>query len=194
MLLIKRAKLLNRAQNKLTVLSDLVDKEPQIEHTLFYCAPGQIDEVMQLVGWEKGVLINQFTAEESTAERQQLLTSFANGNLQALAAMKCLDEGVDVPSTKTAYFLASSSNPREFIQRRGRILRKSPGKEHSIIHDLIAIPPVSFAYDSPVFRAERSIVRRELERFKEFSNPALNKHQALDVIWDVAKHYGLLDF
>lgn len=194
MLLIKRAKLLNRAQNKLTVLSDLVDKEPQIEHTLFYCAPGQIDEVMQLVGWEKGVLINQFTAEESTAERQQLLTSFANGNLQALAAMKCLDEGVDVPSTKTAYFLASSSNPREFIQRRGRILRKSPGKEHSIIHDLIAIPPVSFAYDSPVFRAERSVVRRELERFKEFSNPALNKHQALDVIWDVAKHYGLLDF
>lgn len=194
MLLIKRARLLNTAVNKLEILSELIDNEKQIEHTLFYCAPGQIDEVMQLVGWEKGILINQFTAEESPPERQQLLTNFANGNLQALAAMKCLDEGVDVPSTQTAYFLASSSNPREFIQRRGRILRKYPGKEHSIIHDLIAIPPVSFGLDSPAFQAERSIVRRELQRFKEFSNPALNKHQALDVIWDIASHYGLLDF
>lgn len=194
MLLIKRARLLNTAVNKLETLSELIDKERHVEHTLFYCAPGQIDEVMQLVGWEKGILINQFTAEENPPERQQLLTNFANGNLQALAAMKCLDEGVDVPSTKTAYFLASSSNPREFIQRRGRILRKYSGKEHSIIHDLIAIPPVSFGPDSPAFQAERSIVRRELQRFKEFANPALNKHQAIDVIWDVASHYGLLDF
>jgi superfamily II DNA or RNA helicase len=149
---------------------------------------------MRLVGWEKGILVNQFTAEEKPKERQQLLGDFAGGNLQALAAMKCLDEGVDVPSTRTAYFLASSSNPREFIQRRGRILRKSPGKEHSIIHDLIAVPPVNMDKGSPAFHAERSIVRRELQRFKEFANPALNKHQALDVIWELAEHYGLLDF
>ncbi|MEI2611830.1 MAG: helicase-related protein [Candidatus Promineifilaceae bacterium] len=127
MLLIKRANLLNKAANKLEILSELVDKEQTIEHTLFYCAPGQIDEVMRLVGWEKGILINRFTAEEDPEERNRLLTEFASGNLQALAAMKCLDEGVDVPSTRTAYFLASSGNPREFIQqRRGRILRKYP--------------------------------------------------------------------
>lgn len=194
MLLIKRANLLNKAANKLEILSELVDKERTIEHTLFYCAPGQIDEVMRLVGWEKGILINRFTAEEDPEERKRLLTEFASGNLQALAAMKCLDEGVDVPSTRTAYFLASSGNPREFIQRRGRILRKSFDKEHSIIHDLIAVPPVSLDRNSPSFSVERSIVRRELERFKEFANPALNKHQALDVIWDIAGHYGLLDF
>lgn len=194
MLLIKRANLLNTAVNKLEKLSELLDQEPYLEHTLFYCAPGQIEEVLQLVGWEKGILINQFTAEEKPKERQQLLSSFANGELQALAAMKCLDEGVDVPSTRTAYFLASSSNPREFIQRRGRILRKSPGKEHSIIHDLIAVPPATFNRESPAFHAERSIVRRELQRFKEFANPALNKHQALDVIWDLAGFYGLQDF
>lgn len=194
MLLIKRANLLNKAANKLEILSELVDKERTIEHTLFYCAPGQIDEVMRLVGWEKGILINRFTAEEDPEERKRLLTEFASGNLQALAAMKCLDEGVDVPSTRTAYFLASSGNPREFIQRRGRILRKYPGKAHSIIHDLIAIPPVSLDKDSPSFNAERSIIRRELERFKEFARPALNKHQALDVIWNIARHYGLRDF
>ncbi len=194
MLLIKRARLLNTAVNKLQTLSDLLDQETYVEHTLFYCAPGQIDEALRLAGWEKGILIDQFTAEEDPKKRQQLLSDFASGNLQALAAMKCLDEGVDVPSTRTAYFLASSSNPREFIQRRGRILRKSPGKKHSVIHDLIAVPPKALDQESPAFQAERSIMRRELQRFKEFTNPALNKHQALDIIWDLAEHYGLLDF
>lgn len=194
MLLIKRARLLNTAANKLPTLADLLDRESAISHTLFYCAPGQIDDVMRLVGWEKGILLDQFTAEESIDQRQQLLTDFAIGNLQALAAMKCLDEGVDVPSTRTAYFLASSGNPREFIQRRGRILRKAPGKEHSVIHDLIAVPPVNLDRESASFNAERSIIRRELERFREFANPALNKHQALDVIWSLASQYGLLDF
>lgn len=194
MLLIKRANLLNTAVNKLDTLAELLDQEKQIEHTLFYCAPNQINEVMQLVGWEKGILIDQFTAEENPQERQELLANFAGGHLQALAAMKCLDEGVDVPSTRTAYFLASSSNPREFIQRRGRILRKSPGKEFSIIHDLITTPPVTYDQSSAAFQVERTVVRRELQRFKEFATPALNKHQALDVIWGLASHYGLMDF
>lgn len=195
LLLIKRAELLNRAENKIGCLSELVDAEEHIQHTLFYCAPGQIDEVMRLVGWEKGILCHRFTAEEDPKERQQLLADFAGGDIQALAAMKCLDEGVDVPSTRTAFFLASSSNPREFIQRRGRILRKAPGKEHSIIHDLVAVPPDAWntSQTSPTFNIERGIMRRELQRFKEFAGPALNKHQALDAVWDIARCYGLMD-
>lgn len=196
MLLIKRAELLNKAHNKLQALSDLVDAQSRIEHTLFYCAPGQIDEVAQLLGWGKGILLHRFTAEEDPQERQRLLAEFADKHLQALVAMKCLDEGVDVPSTRTAFILASSSNPREFIQRRGRILRKAPGKEFSTIHDLIAVPPMEWLAqrDSPTFQSERSIVRRELQRFKEFADPALNKHTAIDVVWDMAKQYGLMDF
>jgi len=196
MLLIRRAELLNKAANKLPVLSELVDAQGQIEHTLFYCAPGQIDDVLRLLGWEKGLILHRFTAEEDAQERQQLLKDFANGHLQALVAMKCLDEGVDVPSTRTAFVLASSGNPREFIQRRGRILRKAPGKDFSVIHDLVAVPPnpLDASQDSAFFQSERSIVRRELQRFKEFANPALNKHQALDVIWEIAKRYSLLDF
>jgi len=117
MLLIRRAKLLNKAKNKLDVLSELVDAQGAIEHALFYCAPGQIDDVLRLLGWEKGLLVHRFTAEENPRERQQLLADFASGDLQALVAMKCLDEGVDVPSTRTAFILASTSNPREFIQK-----------------------------------------------------------------------------
>jgi len=75
-------------------------------------------------------------------------------------------------------------------------LRKAPGKEFSVVHDLIAVPPTDWtaSQDSPTFQAERSIIRREMQRFKEFANPALNKHQALDVIWDIANRYSLLDF
>lgn len=196
MLLIRRAELLNKASNKLEVLSELLDHQRHVDHALFYCAPGQIDDVQRLVGWDKGLLVHRFTAEEDPEERRQLLSDFSNGTLDALVAMKCLDEGVDVPSTRTAYILASSGNPREFIQRRGRILRKSPGKEFATIHDLIPIPPVGRAVsqDSPGFSSERSILRRELERFREFASPALNKHQALDVIWELASRYNLMDF
>lgn len=196
MLLIRRAKLLNNAEKKLLVLDELVKMQNRIDHTLFYCAPEQIDEVLRLLGKENGLLVHRFTAEENNKERQQLLIDFADGKLQGLVAMKCLDEGVDVPSTQTAYILASSSNPREFIQRRGRILRKAPDKEFSVIHDLIAVPPTIYNVkrDSPTFDSERSIIRRELLRFKEFANLAQNKHQALEKIWDIAKKYSLMDF
>ena len=192
-LLIKRATLLNRAENKLTKLAELLtDKTDSLHHTLFYCAPGRITPVLELLT-TLGLRVAKFTAEESADERQELLKMFASGHLQALVAMRCLDEGVDVPSTQTAYILASSSNPKEFIQRRGRILRQSPGKEHADIHDLIAVPPINYRqYPTATFRTERKIIGRELERFNEFAGMALNKFEARDKIWELAKHYNLL--
>lgn len=192
-LLIKRATLLNQAENKLTKLAELLtDKTDSLHHTLFYCALGRIDPVLELLT-TLGLRVAKFTAEESAAERQELLKMFASGHLQALVAMRCLDEGVDVPSTRTAYILASSSNPKEFIQRRGRILRQSPGKEHAEIHDLIAVPPIDYQqYSSSTFRTERKIIARELERFNEFAGMALNKFEARDKIWELAKDYNLL--
>ena len=137
-LLVKRAQLLNVAEDKLGIVSEHVDRQPDITHTLFYCAPGQIDDVVQMLGWEKRLRVHRFTAREEIPTRRTLLQNFADGELQALVAMHCLDEGVDVPSTRTAYILASSSNPRQFIQRRGRVLRRYPGKEAAVIYDLIA--------------------------------------------------------
>ena len=192
-LLINRATLLNRAENKLTKLAELLtDKTDSLHHTLFYCAPGRVDSILELLTNLK-LRIAKFTAEESAAKRQELLKMFASGHLQALVAMRCLDEGVDVPSTRTAYILASSSNPKEFIQRRGRILRQSLGKEHAEIHDLIAVPPMDYQqYPTATFATERKIVARELKRFSEFAGMALNKFEARDKIWEVAKGYNLL--
>jgi len=192
-LLINRATLLNRAENKLTKLEELLtDKTDSLHHALFYCAAGRITPVLELLT-TLGLRVAKFTAEESASERQELLKMFASGHLQALVAMKCLDEGVDVPSTRTAYILASSSNPKEFIQRRGRILRQSSGKEHAAIHDLIAVPPIDYRqYPTTTFRTEQKIIGRELERFNEFAGMALNKFEARDKIWQLAKEYNLL--
>ena len=194
MLLIKRAEILNAAENKIPELGKLIDQTQEIHHTLFYSSPSLIDEVVHLLGWEKRIAIHRFTAEESAGTRRKLLADFDSGKLQALAAMRCLDEGVDVPSTRTAYILASSSNPRQFIQRRGRVLRKAEGKEHAIIYDLITVPPPP-SYLSPEARgAEQSILRKELRRFAEFADSALNTQSAYEVIWELAREYGVLDF
>ena len=189
-LLMQRSRLLNSASEKLTALRNLISKTPDAHHTLFYCSPEQIDEVCHIVGWEAGWGINRFTAEEPNDVRQQLLADFDDQNIQALVAMKCLDEGVDVPNTRTAYILASSSNPREFIQRRGRVLRRAPNKNEATIYDFIVIPPQSW-YSQSSTNSDKSIVERELRRFKEFADSAQNKHQALSIVWDIAKQYGI---
>ena len=192
-LLIRRAALLNKAENKLLILRELlIEKSSSLHHTLFYCAPGQISSVIPILT-DLGLRVAKFTAKESISERRELLDMFASGHLQALVAMKCLDEGVDVPRTQTAYILASSSNPKEFIQRRGRILRKAHRKESAEIHDLIAVPPLVYRqYPSASFDTERKIVERELRRFNEFAGAALNKNQSLAKIREFAKIYNLL--
>lgn len=192
-LLVKRARLLNVAENKLGIVSEYVDRRPDMTHALFYCAPGQIDEVVQTLGLEKRLRVRRFTAKEDIPTRRNLLKEFSDGELQALVAMHCLDEGVDVPSTQTAYILASSSNPRQFIQRRGRVLRRFPGKDFATIYDLIAVPPPRELGELEL-KAERSILKRELRRFAEFADSALNTQSAYEVIWELADQYGVLDF
>ena len=191
----QRTNLLNKAENKLPMLRQLVQNQSEsLHHALFYCAPGQIDEVTSMLGYELRLRVDRFTAKEKPEKRQSLLRRFASGQLQGLVAMKCLDEGVDVPGTQSAYILASSSNPREFIQRRGRILRTAPGKTEAQIHDLIAVPSLNLEVirNSAVYDMERTILRRELGRFHEFAQTAENNHRAIDKIWPVARAYNLM--
>ena len=111
----------------------------ELKHTLVYCAKGEIDRVVKEIS-KLGVKVSRFNSEVNNRDRSEILKQFENGTIQVLVAIKCLDEGVDVPATKTAYFLASTSNPREFVQRRGRILRTYKGKSCAQIHDYIVLP------------------------------------------------------
>jgi len=192
-LLRERADVLNCARGKLGILRELLPEPQSVQFSLFYCAPGQIDDVVRLLANDLHMRVRRFTAEENVEERGILLGEFEAGKQQGLVAMKCLDEGVDVPATRTAFILASSSNPREFVQRRGRILRTHPTKKRAVIHDFIAIPP---SRDSRVEinEIEQKILRRELTRFKEFAAAADNEYGATAAILEFARAFGVLDF
>jgi len=109
-------------------------------------------------------------------------------------ASRCLDEGIDVPDARMAFILASSTNPRQFIQRRGRLLRKAPGKTRAHIWDFIIRPPdLGGQTDDDTFNVERRLFQRELRRIIEFCRTAENGDAALHTLHDLRSRYNLLD-
>ena len=198
MLLLRRAKLISCAREKLPAMLSLLKQvvaRDQAENRetngiLVYCAAGTHQEVLSAVGG-LGLRCHEFVHYVSLADRERLLRQFADGDIQALVAVRCLDEGVDVPATKTAFLMASSTNPREFVQRRGRILRLSPGKREAVIYDYIVVPASERMGSGS--EAEVSILRREMPRFVEFASCAQNEFQARQVVRDLLDRYQMLN-
>lgn len=192
---IKRARILNNAEGKLDWLKNNMNGK-SLEYSIFYCGTQIFKPVKEILSHQYQVRLHEFTAKQTRKERKKLLQRFEEGELQALVAMKCLDEGVDVPPTRTAYFFASSANPREFIQRRGRILRKCEGKEEAVIYDLIAVPPVKYINEGrkgEKYQAVKSAFKREYMRVREFSELAKNKYTSLEKMFDIANKLELTD-
>lgn len=195
MIAIKRARVLNNSASKIDWIRQNIDASDDIGYTLFYVGDQIFDDVRSLLGFEKRIPIHEFTYRQSLSKRKDLLTQFQEGTIKAFVAMKCLDEGVDIPPTRTAYFLASSSVEREFVQRRGRVLRNSPGKTHATIYDLISIPPYEYIIRGKTdenYKAVRSALKREFTRIKEFASLAENKHRALNKFLEIADKFDLL--
>ena len=86
-------------------------------------------------------MVKQYTS--NSKNREDILKSYEEGKVHVLTSMKCLDEGVDVPRSELAIFCSSTGNPRQFIQRRGRVLRLHKDKVHAVIHDLVVVPEIS---------------------------------------------------
>ncbi|BAY37427.1 hypothetical protein NIES2111_17650 [Nostoc sp. NIES-2111] len=200
-LLMQRARLIGAAQNKLKALRQLMATRRETTHTLFYCSDGsleigqrsslhQLKAVAKILGGELGYKISTYTAQTSLQEREILRRQFENGELQGLVAIRCLDEGVDIPAIQTAVILSSSGNPRQFIQRRGRVLRPHADKKRAAIYDMIVLPP---DLDRETIEVERNLLRKELRRFVEFADLADNAGEARIKLLDLQKRYGLLD-
>jgi DNA phosphorothioation system restriction enzyme len=200
-LLTMRSRLIGAAENKLAALKQLMKTRLNTSHTLFYCGDGyvdnyhlayrrQIEAVTRILGKELGYRVNTYTNETSLENREQLRLQFERGELQGLVAIRCLDEGVDIPAIKTAIILASTTNPRQFIQRRGRILRPHPGKKQATLFDMIVMPP---DLDRNTWEVERNLLRKELNRFIEFANLASNSTEALKKLLMLQEQYQLLD-
>lgn len=199
MALLERARMIGDAENKIGVLKSLLGQRRDSQYNLVYCGDAitdgerSIERVLAMLGTELGLKANKFTNEESTEQRRAMLDDFSAGRLQAIAAIRCLDEGVDIPRTETAYILASTANPRQYIQRRGRVLRRAPGKRYAAIYDFIVVPPDSAALDDSAFNVERRLVRKELERVDEFASSSQNAGEALRVLRDIKRRLRLLD-
>lgn len=212
-LALKRSRIVAGAKNKLTMLEEVIHPYIHDKHILVYCGATkgleqnqdrtdvdsedirQIDAVTDLLGNKLGMEVSQFTSKESVEEREVLKREFSAGDtLKVLIAIKCLDEGVNIPKIKTAFILASTTNPKEYIQRRGRVLRLAEGKEYAEIYDFITLPydteSVTSLTEAQVKR-NSTLVKNELRRAEEFSRIAVNMVESASLIDEIKDAYGI---
>ena len=210
-LLIQRSRIVAGAIEKIAVLKELMKDYVNDNQILVYCGATkpynpaldesesddegerQIVMISKMLGLELGMAVRHFTSNESAKEREEIKAQFAETNpYQALIAIKCLDEGVNIPSIKTAFILASSTNPKEYIQRRGRVLRKYPGKDYAVIYDFVTLPrPLNEVDAYEDNKSEISLARREIARMKEFGYISQNPQETDKLIKEITVAYGL---
>ena len=213
-LAIQRARIIAGAKNKLNTLRKEILSYKDKKYILVYCGATtvlkdnqdssdtdnddirQIDEVIRILGNELEMKVSPFTSNENMEEREMIKSYFQKGYLQGLVAIKCLDEGVNIPNIKTAFILASTTNPKEYIQRRGRVLRLSKGKEFAEIYDFITLPRELEAVqyiDPYLIEKEKGLVKREITRIREFGRLALNKSESDLLINKLKINYNIYD-
>jgi len=212
-LLLKRSRLMANADNKIVKLKELLEEKKESRYNLIYCGDEieydileqsldseacieplrQVDKILKMLGNDLEIKANKFTAQENQVERKEILNQFADGDVQCLVSIRCLDEGVDIPRTESAYILASSSNPKQFIQRRGRVLRKSEGKQYAKIYDFVVVPKIENIDNDPNFNISRSLLKKELKRVNEFAEVSINSGEALKVLRKLRKKLNLMD-
>ena len=173
--------LLENLVAKLAHMQEILVNKGRMPYTLFYCGTGNVEldtgeEIRQInsvtrllnnLNWT----VSKITSNESNAERELIIDAFKNKTIDAIASIRVLDEGIDIPDCRTAFILASQRIERQGIQRRGRILRKSFGKEYAELYDfIIAGPNLS---DAELLK----LYDRELRRAKLFAEDALNKDE-----------------
>jgi len=200
MLLLERARLLWHAERKVAAFRDVLNSLPQEQrsHSLVYTAEGE----SPLSGTRQGPQIHQeardlglryedFVGDTPIEEREILLSQLRSGEVHGLVAMKCLDQGIDIPSARAAHFLSSTRNPRQYVQRRGRILRRDPNNPEklAIVFDYIAHPREV----GQNFELERKLVAQEILRAHEMADAADNRQQAVAQLQPILNGYNLWD-
>jgi len=176
-LLNKRRLVLEAAEGKISLLRQLLSNigKNEVKHTLIYATDkkrSQLEEIHNVLMDDLGILFHQITAEEtSTGISQEILDQFSNNSLQVVTAMRVLDEGIDIPQVSEAFLLASTTVERQWVQRRGRVLRpcKETNKTEATIHDFVVVAPPDETYSA--------IHKSELKRVYEFAGLAQNAYK-----------------
>lgn len=176
-LAIQRARLIKAASSKLDTLNQIVQDYPLVQ-AMIYCADiHQATQISQRLT-QQGIRVARYSSID--ANRPQLLRQLSLGYLDALVAVKCLDEGVDIPAVSQGIILASDTSHRQFIQRRGRILRAAPNKKIATLIDIIVVPP-----------HERQLIHSEIERVIYFARAARNQSEVIVRLVEELGHYGI---
>ncbi len=209
-LLMKRARLVGAAANKLVALASLLEEQGSVEpFSLFYCSDGltlidpsepvdirdaaeevtrkQRHAVARLLQ-KRGTRVSPFTSDENRWQRREILSRFKSGETEALVAIRCLDEGIDVPACRAAYLIASSRNPRQFVQRRGRILRRSEGKDFAKIYDFVVVLPENAVASG---QTASDFLRNELGRVADFARNSLYPASSIEPLMPWLRRYGI---
>lgn len=214
-LAMERARIVAGASQKLETLREYIAPYAQDNNILVYCGATnvidekadysstdeedvrQIEAVTRILGNEFAMEVAKFTSEENMETRVTIKEQFQKGDrLQAIVAIKCLDEGVNIPGIRTAFILASTTNPKEYIQRRGRVLRKAENKPFAEIYDFVTLPrELDSVSGLTTEQAQRdlSLVKNELARIKEFGRLSMNSMETNDLIWDIQEAYHIID-
>lgn len=184
----KRARLVAKMERKYQELGTILDEhEDELENALIYCHDTEQLKVVGSVLSGRNINFDEITSASNMIERRNKIRSLEKNNHQCMVSMKCLDEGVDIPSARLGIILASTGNTRQYIQRRGRLLRRFDGKDHAEIYDLLAMA-MPEADDKPF---AKKLLAKELLRHKEFAQEARNRQDALEKIRPVAKRLGI---
>lgn len=181
----RRALILKTAENKVPEFRKIIDSmgTSSLDMSLIYCAESKQMSKVGGVLHDLEVDYQRITSDESArpsqrrggkSEREEILAAFSAGRYRTLLSIDCLDEGVDIPAARTGFILASSGNPKEFIQRRGRLMRQFPGKEKADIFDFVAVPHNGL--DNEL------IFKSEIERLRDFAEDAQNKEGVLAIL------------
>lgn len=187
-----RLRVISMADEKLSKIDDIINRVDEKDHVVVYCGDGKLfdnnsGEELRHIQSVKRVLTahdykaSQFTAQEDMQDRMELVDSFNKGEISALAAIRCLDEGINIPSIKSALILSSNDDYREFVQRRGRILRNYAGKKSAKIYDVIVLPKSN----------SEQWAKIELRRFHEYAKLSQNWKDLEAELTDMLIQYGL---
>lgn len=202
-ILMKRKRIIHKAQDKYRAFNSILDiliEQGKKQYIFVYAPEGKdyedeeesaiIDKLQKNAVERYPFLnINTIVGNDSADMRATKIQAFSEGRMNMLFAMKCLDEGVDVPRAEIGIFTSSTGNPRQFIQRRGRILRTHDDKQKAIVYDMIVVPAFRADREDTSFEMERSLVRSELARVAHFASLALNYNEAEDALEKVLSYY-----
>ena len=200
-IIFERTRLIAGAENKIALLLDMFKEYALENNILVYCGATsvedditgeekrQIDFVTERLQLKYGMSVKRFTAEENLIERQNIKKYFEQGMYQVITAIKCLDEGVNIPGIRIAFIMSSSRNPKEFVQRRGRLLRKSDNKKKAVIYDFITLPRDLENVLPSDIDEDKTIIVGEVARMLEFGRLSDNPELADNLINQIMTAY-----